>query len=25
VGLETWTHTKIHRTGPPPAVHGTQP
>jgi hypothetical protein len=21
VGLETWTHTKIHRTGPPPAVH----
>jgi hypothetical protein len=18
VGLETWTHTKIHRTGPPP-------
>lgn len=21
VGLETWTHPKIHRTGPPPAVH----
>jgi hypothetical protein len=21
VGLETWTHAKIHRTGPPPAVH----
>jgi hypothetical protein len=21
VGLETWTHTMIHRTGPPPAVH----
>ena len=21
VGLETWTHHKIHRTGPPPAVH----
>jgi hypothetical protein len=21
VGLETWTHTKIHRTGPPPAIH----
>jgi hypothetical protein len=20
VGLETWTHTKIHRTGPPPAA-----
>lgn len=20
VGLETWTHTKIHRTGPPPIV-----
>jgi heme/copper-type cytochrome/quinol oxidase subunit 2 len=27
VGLETWTHTKIHRTGPPPAIHsrGTAP
>ena len=21
VGLETWTHTMIHRTGPPPVVH----
>ena len=21
VGLETWTHTKIHRTGPPPPAH----
>ena len=21
VGLETWTHHKIHRTGPPPAMH----
>jgi hypothetical protein len=21
VGLETWTHTKIHRTGPPPSLH----
>lgn len=21
VGLETWTHPKIHRTGPPPAIH----
>ena len=21
VGLETWTHPKIHRTGPPPALH----
>jgi hypothetical protein len=21
VGLETWTHAKIHRTGPPPSVH----
>jgi hypothetical protein len=23
VGLETWTHTKIHRTGPPPNVVST--
>ena len=23
VGLETWTHTKIHRAGPPPAIHST--
>jgi hypothetical protein len=22
VGLETWTHTRVHRTGPPPTVHG---
>ena len=22
VGLETWTHPMVHRTGPPPAVHG---
>jgi hypothetical protein len=21
VGLETWTHPMVHRTGPPPAVH----
>lgn len=21
VGLETWTHTIVHRTGPPPAAH----
>jgi ABC-type xylose transport system permease subunit len=25
VGLETWTHPKIHRTGTPPAVHQTAP
>ena len=24
VGLETWTHAKIHRTGPPPVVHHVQ-
>lgn len=24
VGLETWTHAKIHRTGPPPTVQHTQ-
>ena len=22
VGLETWTHPMVHRTGPPPIVHG---
>jgi hypothetical protein len=25
VGLETWTHPMIHRTGPPPAEHSTSP
>jgi hypothetical protein len=25
VGLETWTHPKIHRTGPPPSVHASAP
>jgi hypothetical protein len=25
VGLETWTHPMIHRTGPPPASHGNAP
>jgi hypothetical protein len=25
VGLETWTHTKIHRPGPPPANYGENP
>jgi hypothetical protein len=25
VGLETWTHTRIHRTGPPPATQETAP
>jgi len=24
VGLETWTHTKIHRTGPPPIVRSNE-
>jgi hypothetical protein len=25
VGLETWTHPMVHRTGPPPATHATAP
>jgi hypothetical protein len=25
VGLETWTHPMVHRTGPPPAVHSNTP
>jgi hypothetical protein len=25
VGLETWTHPRVHRTGPPPAVRSSSP
>jgi hypothetical protein len=25
VGLETWTHPMVHRTGPPPAIDATEP